>query len=213
MSLNSKTKSESSFTPCVSTHSKIPLLTTDSSNSNLSFAISNLQSSQANILASNKTLSESFSALFSDLFKNITCLANQLSELKSENAYLRNELSALKSKVNAIESSSVSRSPIISVVQLHSSRLKKYAINVLIHGLRESHFTVIADRIIDDRTHLSDILVPLSINIPRDYNLIRLSRLSIVKPRPLKIICSSKDEAVTLISEFGSARSFPIISS
>jgi hypothetical protein len=53
---------------------------------------------------------------------------------------------------------------------------------------------------------LSDILVPLSINLPHHYKLIRLGRLSTAKPRPLKIICSSKDEAATLISEFNSAR-------
>jgi len=82
---------------------------------------------------------------------------------------------------------------------------KKCAFNVIVYGLHESTSTDIPSCVLDDKTKLSDIVLPISINLPSDYKLIRLGKPSSDKLRPLKIICTSKTEAVSIISNFGTA--------
>lgn len=133
-----------------------------------------------------------------------------LLKLKSENDCFRNKLSELKEKIIIIESTSVSeQKPINSITQLCQDSIakEKCAFNVVIYGLPESLSTGISNRIIDDQTtHLSDILEPLSPNLPLSCKLIHLSKLSTTKPRSLKVICSSKDQAAIFVSEFSAAK-------
>lgn len=71
------------------------------------------------------------------------------------------------------------------------------------YGPPESRSTVIANRVFGDKAHLSNIL---NTYIPNNYILIRFGKLSTDEPRPLEIICLSKDAAESSISEFGTAR-------
>lgn len=187
--------------------SKKQLPVSEPTMSDLLVAISNLQSSQSDILMSNKSLADSFSNQFSDLKKFINNLSNQVAELKTENDFLRNELSALRSKVTSIDTTSVAIAPVNSA-QIFQESVEKHkcAFNVIVYGLPESTSTDIPSRVLDDKTKLSDIVLPLSINLPSNFKLIRLGKPSSEKLRPLKIICTSKNEAVSIISDFGTAK-------
>lgn len=76
----------------------------------------------------------------------------------------------------------------------------------IIDGLPESYSTVVANHILDDTTYLSDKFIPLSIILTHNCKLIRLGKLSTDNKSLLKIICSSKDEIVSLVSKFSSTR-------
>lgn len=74
--------------------------------------------------------------------------------------------------------------------------------------LPESRSTVIANRVLDDKTRLSDILQSFtSLQLPHSNITAKRQtyppwyRLSTDKPLPLKIISSSNDAAVSLVFE------------
>lgn len=107
----------------------------------------------------------------------------------------------------SIDTTSVDIAPITSVQIFQESVEKdKGAFNVIVYSLPESSSTDIFSRVPDDKTKLSDIVLPLSINLPSNFKLIRLGKPSSENLRPLKIICKSKNEAVSIISDFGTAK-------
>lgn len=156
---------------------------------------------------SNKSLADSFSCQFSDLKKIINYLTNQVAELRTENDFLRNEISIFRSKVTSIDTTSAAIAPVSSAQIFQESAEKvKCAFNVIVYGLPESSSTDIPCHVLDDKTKLSDIVLPRSINLPLNCKLIWLGKPYFEKLRTQKIICVSKNEAVFIISHFGTAK-------
>lgn len=71
----------------------------DSSDVDIMKVILNLQSSQSNILSSNKKLAESQSNQFAELGKSFDILSKEITDLKNQNSLLQSELNVLKDKV------------------------------------------------------------------------------------------------------------------
>lgn len=54
----------------------------------------------------------------------------------------------------------------------------------------------------DKSTELSSSLTSIQVTLPSDTKFVRLRKSAVKKPRPLKIICKTKDDAVQLVIKF-----------
>ncbi|CAI6352048.1 unnamed protein product [Macrosiphum euphorbiae] len=120
---------------------------------------------------------------------------------------LRQESSALSARVAQLESKPAvtSDSEVSSKLLREISERNSSEYNVIIYGLPESDSPSINQRISDDCPELSSALSPIQIDLPIDFKLVRLGNNKAKKPRPIKIICKSKENAAQLISEFRQA--------
>ncbi|CAI6356444.1 unnamed protein product [Macrosiphum euphorbiae] len=152
-------------------------------------------------------IQNSQSVQFQELHGCLTSLKNEISELKNENMALRQESSALSARVAQLESKPAvtSDSEVSSKLLREISERNSSEYNVIIYGLPESDSPSINQRISDDCAKLSSALSPIQIDLPIDFKLVRLGNNKAKKPRPIKIICKSKENAAQLISEFRQA--------
>ncbi|KAL4100708.1 hypothetical protein QTP88_020742 [Uroleucon formosanum] len=128
-------------------------------------------------------IQNSQSAQFQELRGCLTSLKNEISELKNENIALRHESSAISARVAQLES----KLAVTSDSEVSSKLLRE-----------------ISERS-SSEYNLSRALSPIQIALPTDFKLIRLVNNKARKPRPIKIICRSKESAAQLISEFRQA--------
>jgi len=152
-------------------------------------------------------MQNSQSVQFQELHGCLTSLKKEISELKNENMALRHESSALSARVAQLESkpavtsdSEVSSKLLREIFERNSSEY-----NVVIYDLSESNSPTINQRISDDCDELSSALSPIQIDLPIDFKLVHLGNNKARKPRPKKIICTSKENAAQFISKFRQA--------
>jgi len=152
-------------------------------------------------------MQKSQSVKFQELHGCLTSLKNEISELKNENVALHHELSAISARVAQLESkpAATSDSEVSSKLLLKISERNSSEYNVIVYGLSESNSPSINQRISDDCAELSSALSSIQIDLSIDFKLVRLGNNKTRKPRPIKIICNSKENAAQLISEFRQA--------
>lgn len=168
--------------------------------------ISGLQKTQNETLTQCKSLSSSLKLKFSELKTSVDLLSSQIVELKSENTSLRQEVTTLKNKVSVLESDNT-KMPVSTTDQLPQllqelSEREKCSFNAIVHGLLESVAATPVDRTADDFKLLSNTSHLLAIPLSSDIKLIRLGRANGKNPRPLKIVFTSKEQALKFIHDF-----------
>jgi regulator of replication initiation timing len=161
-------------------------------------------SSNDDIMKAIKSLSTSQSTQFKELQNSITGLTSQVADLVTENASFRAEIAVLRSRVDLLESRPIQSSDLSSKIFRESAERSKIEYNVIAYGVPESAANTGALRFKDDVIVFSNYLNNISISVPTGPKLIRLGNNNANKPRPLKIICQSKDEASQLIHNFSS---------
>jgi hypothetical protein len=85
-----------------------------------------------------------------------------------------------------------------------SAERSKVESNVIVYGVPESAANTATLRVNDDINTFSDYIKSMSLTVLTNLKLIRLGNNNAKKPRPLKIICVSKDEALHLVTSFTS---------
>lgn len=196
-----KTKSSSSLAPI--------------SNEDILKAINSLQQKQDQMLSQSKSYADTYTAQFKDLNAKLSSLSTQITELKAENNSLHDEITSLKNKVKNLElSPQIDHSSFMPKIIRELSDRERCCFNLIAHGVPESTSSVISARVTDDINHLKSALEPFSVSLPPDFKLIRLGKVSTNSPRPLKIIFSSKDVALSVLSSYSNARkSIPKVTS
>ncbi|KAE9541267.1 hypothetical protein AGLY_004512 [Aphis glycines] len=181
--------------------------TSNGSTSTLTSKRTNKTYSNDDLMKAILEIQNSQSVQFQELHGCLTSLKNEISELKNENIVIRRESSALSARVAQLESkpavtldSDVSSKLLREISERNSSEY-----NVIVYGLPESNLPSFNQRISDDFTELSSALSPIQIDLPTDFKLIRLGNNKARKPRPIKIICKSKEDAAQLIAKFRQA--------
>lgn len=72
------------------------------------------------------------------------------------------------------------------------------------YSLFETTVTSISQRILDDRSGLSLLLLPISLSVSDQFKIIRLGQSNFFSPRLLKILGANKDFASSHIKYFNS---------
>lgn len=165
------------------------------SNSDLMTAILNIQTFQ--------------STQFEELRGCLTKLTHDVSHLQNENHSLRTELSSLKAKFDNLDVGSTTSQTAALAAQLlrENSESNKCAFSAILYGITESRSTTAALRTIDDNAEVSRVLGSISLPVSNNFKLFRLGGPSSRKPRPLKLIFPTKDEAASLLRSYRSALS------
>lgn len=163
------------------------------SNSDLMTAILNIQTFQ--------------STQFEELRGCLTKLTHDVSHLQKENNSLRAELSSLKTKFDNLDVGSTTPTTTAFAAQLlrENSESNKCAFSAILYGITESRSASAALRIADDNAEVSRVLESISLPVSNNFKLFRLGGPSSRKPRPLKMIFSTKDEAASLLRSYRSA--------
>jgi len=139
------------------------------------------------------------SSQFQELRTSISGLTSQVADLATENAAFRAEISALRTRIDLLESRPVHPSDLSAVIFRESTERSKIEFNAIAYGLPESDANTAAQRSEEDLHTLSRLLKSISVPVATDPKLIRLGNSTAKKPRPLKIICQSKNDASQLI--------------
>jgi len=173
--------------------SSAPQLSSSPSNSDLMTAILNIQTFQ--------------STQFEELRGCLSKLTQDVSHLQKENDSLRAELSTLKTKFDNLDVRSTTPQTTALVAQMlrETSESNKCAYCAIIYGVVESRSTTAAQRITDDNAEVSRVLGSISLPISNNFKLFRLGGPRSRKPRPLKMICPTKDKAASLLRSYRSA--------
>lgn len=163
-----------------------------------------LLSFKAEVLASNKALSDSQSSQFKSLKDEIKKVAVQAKELKAENAILKGEIDALKVKITSLETNSSSTNPssVVTKVYQESFERDRCAFNVIIYGVVESTSSSVVERTSHDNATVKDILLPLGVTLPLNFKLVRIGKPRPDSTRPLKLIFTNKEEAKSLLYQY-----------
>lgn len=152
-----------------------------------------------------KTLCASLNKMFGELKNSVDLLSSQLAEIRSENTVIKSDITTLQERVSSLENASKSDSLLPNLLSEISER-EKSLFNIVVHGLSESSENSPSSRANDDVKKLNEIIQPLSLSIPSNCNLLRLGRLNNTKPRPLKVIFSSKEQAFSFVVDFNTAK-------
>jgi len=147
------------------------------------------------------------SAQFEELRGCLTKLTHDVSHLQKENNSLRAELSSLKTKFDNLDVGSTTPQTTAFAAQLlrENSESNKCAFSAILYGITESRSASAALRIADDNSEVSRVLESISLPVSNNFKLFRLGGPSSRKPRPLKMIFSTKDEAASLLRSYRSA--------
>lgn len=146
-------------------------------------------------------------AQYKDLKNNLLNVSNQILELKAENSKLRKEVDDLKDKVASLECNSHEQSQtVVTQVLLETFARERCQSNLIIYGVPES-LSEVSVRITHDKATIVDLLRPLGEVVPPNAKLVRLGKPRSEAPRPIKLICNSKESALSLLSTFNSAKS------
>ncbi|KAL4120571.1 hypothetical protein QTP88_013241 [Uroleucon formosanum] len=164
--------------------------------------------STADIIKAIDSLATSQSSQFSELKSSISGLTSQVADLVTENAFFRAEISILRSRIDLHESRPILSTDTSSVIFRESTERSKVEFNAIAYGVPESAANTAANtaalRLNDDIPTIGNYLKKMSIPVPIDPKLIRLSNGNAKKPRSLKLICQSKSDASQLIFNFNS---------
>jgi hypothetical protein len=141
---------------------------------------------------------------FGELRGCLSSLSDQITELKNENSVLRTEVFTLTNRVLQLEANPVSsfNADLSTMILRELSERNFCDLNVIAYDIPESSSPSSSQRITDDSTELSNALSPTNVVLPSNVKLIRLGGNAARKPRPLKIICRSKEDAVELVAKF-----------
>ncbi|CAI6374211.1 unnamed protein product [Macrosiphum euphorbiae] len=161
-------------------------------------------STNDDILKAINSLSTSQLSQFQELRTSISGLTSKVADLATENAAFRTEISDLRTRIDLLESRPVHPSDLSSVIFRESTERSKIEFNSIAYGVPESSANTAALRSEEDLHTLSNLLNSISIPVPTEPKLIRLGNSTAKKPRPLKIICQSKNDASQLIYKFNS---------
>ncbi|CAI6369048.1 unnamed protein product [Macrosiphum euphorbiae] len=132
----------------------------------------------------------------------ISDLTTRVENLVADNAAFRAEISVLRSRIELLKSRPVHSSDSPSMIFRESTERSKIEFNAIAYGVLESAANTAALRFKDDLLILENHLKDLSISVPTEKKHIRLGKSTDKKPKPLKIICRSKNDASQLISNF-----------
>lgn len=166
-------------------------------------SIAEIRSSQIDMLGQCKAMNLSQNSKLAELLSSIDFLKSQLVEIRSENTTLRNEIATLNNRIQVLENSTDGSSNMPQLIQELANR-EMCARNIIVHGLQESSSNDPAVRIASDIKLLDDNIHPCNLTLPQDLKLFRLGRKISGKPRPLKVVLSSKEMALSLVSAFNS---------
>jgi hypothetical protein len=174
------------------------------SNENLLKAINSINKVQGKILENNKNLTASQSTQFADPRNDFQGLFNQVSSLKAENIALLKEIDSLRNRVIVLETTNVSSSNTDSLPILitEMAEREKCSQNFIVHGLNESSSLIPAEKNAYSLDQLNKITQSFSISLPTNLKLIRLGHINDNRPRPLKVILTSKDITLRVIADF-----------
>lgn len=161
-------------------------------------------SSNDDIMKAINSLATSQSSQFQDIRTCISDLTSRVENLVADNAAFRAEISVLRSRIELLESRPVHSSDLSSMIFRESTELSKIEFNAIAYGVPESTANTATLRFKDDLLTLGNNLKNLLISAPTEPKLIRLGNSTVKKPRPLKIICRSKNDSSLFISNFNS---------
>lgn len=185
MPITNKSKS-----PVITTGSKPATRSGTPTNGDRMQAIAGMQASQ--------------SSQFRELQVSLTSVTKQLSDLKNGNLLLRNEVSSLAARIAILEADHIVpvNDDLPSKFLREISERYSCDLNVIAYDVPESSSSSPSQRIIDDASELSNVLSSINTTLPVDVKVVRLGGHLSKKPRPLKLIFKSKDEAANLLLKF-----------
>lgn len=159
---------------------------------------------KAEVLASNKALSDSQSLQFNKLTAEILKVSEQVSAFKAENITLKRDIDSLKAKISNIEENNSSTSPSIITSQVLQELFERErcSSNVIAYGVLESTSLPVDERILHDESMIINILLPIGNYLPSSIKLTRIGKPRPDSKRPLKIICTNKEEANSLLYQY-----------
>ncbi|XP_050529713.1 uncharacterized protein LOC126899159 [Daktulosphaira vitifoliae] len=152
-----------------------------------------------------KTLCASLNKMFSELKNSVDLLSSQLAEIRAENTTIKSDITNLQERISALETASKNDSVLPNLLSEISER-EKSLFNIVVHGLSESSETSPSSRANDDIKKLNEVIQPLSLSVLSDCKLFRLGRPNNTKPRPLKVIFSSKEQASSFVIDFNTGK-------
>ncbi|KAE9542413.1 hypothetical protein AGLY_003274 [Aphis glycines] len=138
-----------------------------------------------------------------ELLSSIDFLKSQIVEIRSENTTLHNEIATLNNRIQVLESSADGLSNMPKLIQELANR-EMCAHNIIVHGLQESPSNDHTARIASDIKLLDNSIQPCNLTLPKVLKLFRLGHKRSGKPRPLKVVLSSKEMAHSFVSAFNS---------
>lgn len=185
MSTTNKSKS-----PVITTGSKPATRSGTPTNGDLMQAIAGMQASQ--------------SSQFRELQVSLASVTKQLADLKNDNLLLRNEVSSLAARIAILEADHIVpvNDDLSSKVLREISERNSCDSSVIAYDVPESSSSSPSQRIIDDTTELSNALSSINTILPENIKVVRLGGHLSKKPRPLKLIFKTKDEAANLLLKF-----------
>jgi len=146
-------------------------------------------------------LQASQSSQFRELQVSLASVTKQLADLKNDNLLLRNEVSSLAARIAILEADHTVpvNDDLPSKVLREISERSSCDLSVIAYEVPESSSSSPSQRIIDDTTELSNALSSINTTLPVDIKVVRLGGHHSKKPRPLKLIFKSKDEAANIL--------------
>lgn len=115
-----------------------------------------------------------------------------------------NALLPFNSRCSSTENTS--NSNVVSQLSQELGERDKRPFNAIVHGLPESSSSLSSVRVADDVKSLSDLAQNLSFSFPSELKLFKLGSNKAIKPRPLKIIFTSKELALRFVSDFNTEK-------
>lgn len=152
-----------------------------------------------------KSLCVSLNKMFNELKNSVDAFSSQLAEIRSENTSLKSDITFLQERLSTLESSAKKDTQLPELLNEISER-EKCLYNIVVHGLPDSLETSPSSRAADDIKKFNEAIHPISMSIPSESKLFRLGRPNKDKPRPLKIIFPSKEQAFSFIIEFNTSK-------
>lgn len=167
----------------------------------LNRSIGEIRSSQIEMLAECKAMNQYQASKLSELITSIDSLKSQIFEVRSENTSLRLDINSLNNRIKTLENSTEDSNSMPQLIQELADR-ERCSRNIIVHGLQESPANDPTVRIASDTKLLADTIQPCNLSLPSDSKLFRLGHKVRGKPRPLKIILSSKEVALNFLTVF-----------
>lgn len=144
---------------------------------------------------------------FDELRRSIDSMTADMAALKTENAAFRARVAALEAKLEAAESEAASdRDGLTARILRESSERVLSDRNVIVFGLPEPTGLTPHFRACEDEVAVANVLGSVAVPMPVTCNMIRIGSIYRDKPRPLKIVLPSSEDAKTLIRNFHAAR-------
>lgn len=126
--------------------------------------------------------------MFSELNNSVDSFSSQLADMRSENFWIHYK----------------QRQP-IATTSIWNIGAWICFYNI-VHGLLESPDISPSSRATDDITIFNETIKPISMFIPSDSKLFMLGRPNNAKPRPLKIVFPTKEQAINFIIDFNTGK-------